>query len=106
PAVRLDVGALKQTLTFAFASGVPSAAFAQALESATLPPSTWEPRSFAKEIFLSELIVGCFKVTIEGHRYTLDQANLARILGRPPADSAVADFRRGVIDMLARSTPM
>ena len=36
PEVRLDAAQLKQTLTFAFASGVPSTAFAQLLESASL----------------------------------------------------------------------
>jgi len=106
PRVRLDASALKQTLTFAFASGVPSTAFAQALEAATLPDSTWEPRSFAKELFLPELIAGCFKVVIGGQRYAIDQANLGRILTRPPSDPTVVEFRRGVLGELARSEPL
>ncbi len=104
-AVRLDSATLKQTFTFAFASGVPSTAFAQALEGAALPESLWDPSSFAKGIFLADLVAG-FKVTIAGHAYALDQANLARILARPPSNLGVADFRRRVLGELASSDLM
>jgi DNA mismatch repair protein MutS2 len=97
PAVRLDVAHLKQTLTFAFASGVPSTAFAQILEGASLPASTWEPRSFARELFLPELVAGCLKVLIGGRPYAVDRANLERILARPPADRQVVDYRRRIM---------
>src|SRR5262245_51003897 len=103
PAVRLDAATLKQTLTFAFASGVPSSALAQTLEGARLPPSTWEPRSFAKELFLAELITGCCKVVIAGHPYVIDRANLVRILTAPPSNPTVVDFRRAVLRELAAS---
>src|ERR1044071_897112 len=106
PAVRLDAATLKQTLTFAFASGVPSSSFAQVLEGARLPPSTWDPRSFAKELFLPELIAGCCKVTIGGHPYPIDRANLARILSRPPSSWAVAAFRRRILIELSRSNTL
>ena len=102
PVVRLDAAALKQTLTFGFASGVPSTALAQHLESA-LPSSSWEPGSFAKELFLSELIAGCCKVTIETRAYAIDRANLARILARPPRDQGDFEMRRGVLRDLASS---
>jgi len=102
PAVRLDAAALKQTLTFGFASGVPSTALAQHLETA-LPSSTWEPKSFAKELFLSELIAGCCKVTVEARAYAIDRGNLARILARPPQDQADSEMRRAVLRDLASS---
>jgi DNA mismatch repair protein MutS2 len=101
PAVRVDAAQLKQTLTFAFASGVPSTAFAQLLLGATLPDSSWEPRSFAGELFLSELVAGAMKVTIGGRPYAVDRANLERILGRPPADRNVVEFRRRILAELA-----
>jgi DNA mismatch repair protein MutS2 len=103
PAVRLDAATLKQTLTFAFASGVPSSALAQAVAGARLPASTWEPRTFAKELFLPELIAGCCKVSIGGHVYAIDRVNLARLLGAPPSNLAVVDFRRTVLRELAGS---
>src|SRR5262245_2920412 len=103
PAVRLDAPTLKQTLTFAFASGVPSSALAQVLAGARLPASTWEPRSFAKELFLPELVAGCCKVSIGGHAYDIDRANVARILSSPPSSLAVVDFRRASLRELAGS---
>src|SRR6478609_1564721 len=102
PAVRLDAAALKQTLTFGFASGVPSTALAQHLETA-LPDSTWEPASFAKELFLSELIAGCCKVTVDTRVYPIDRSNLARILARPPRDPADCELRRAILRDLAGS---
>src|SRR5215208_2383185 len=101
PAVRLDAAQLKQTLTFAFASGVPSTAFAQILESASLPASTWEPQSFARELFLTELVTGCMKVKIAGRAYAIDRVNLERILGHPPTDRKVVEYRRQIMAELA-----
>jgi DNA mismatch repair protein MutS2 len=103
PAMRLDAAQLKQTMTFAFASGVPSTAFAQLLERATLPDSSWDPSSFAREIFLSELVAGCMKVTIAGRPYPVDRANLERILGKPPTDGRVVEFRRAILAELTGS---
>jgi DNA mismatch repair protein MutS2 len=97
PALRLDAVELRQTLTFAFASGVPSTAFTQLLNGGVLPPSTWEPRSFASALFLPELVAGCMKVTIDGRPFPVDRKNLERILGRPPSDHRVVDFRRAIL---------
>ena len=102
PAVRLDAAAIQQTLTFGFASGVPGTALAQHLETA-LPSSTWDPGSFVRELFLSELIAGCCKVTVDTRAYAIDRSNLSRILSRPPQDQADAETRRGVLRELAGS---
>jgi DNA mismatch repair protein MutS2 len=100
PAIRLDVAQLKQTLTFAFASGVPSSAFAQLLQGAVLPASTWEPRGFARELFLSEFVAGAMKVTIGGRPYAIDRANVERVLARPPASRETVEFRRAILSEL------
>jgi DNA mismatch repair protein MutS2 len=102
PRIRLDVAALKQTLTFGFASGVPGSALAQHLEGA-LPASHWDPGSFAKELFLAELIGGCCKVTIDTRSYGIDRNHLARILARPPSDPKDAETRRAVLRDLVGS---
>jgi DNA mismatch repair protein MutS2 len=102
PAVRLDAGALKQTLTFGFASGVPGTALAQHLETG-LPDSSWAPETFAKELFLAELIAGCCKVTIDTRSYAIDRNHLARILARPPRDPADCEVRRGILRDLSGS---
>jgi DNA mismatch repair protein MutS2 len=101
PALRLDAAELRQTLTFAFASGVPSTAFAQILAKGSLPPSTWEARSFAEELFLSELVAGCMKVHIDGRAFAVDRKNLERLLSEPPSDGQVVDFRRAILAELA-----
>jgi DNA mismatch repair protein MutS2 len=80
PSLRLDAHALKQTLTFAFASGVPESAFSQAIESGSLVPSTWTPEHFARDLFVADFVSGCLDVTIDGHKYRTDQAQIARVL--------------------------
>ncbi|HKQ68776.1 MAG TPA: DNA mismatch repair protein, partial [Polyangiaceae bacterium] len=84
-------------------SGAPSAAFSQSLEAATLPHSGWDARAFESQLFLGDLIRGCFQVEIEGRPHPIDQQNLARILSRPPSDSSVVRFRCEVLAELARS---
>ncbi len=65
-----------------------------------------DPGSFTKGLFLSELVAGCFKVAIGGHRYDIDRAHLARILSQPPSNPAVAEFRRDVLRELSASESM
>jgi DNA mismatch repair protein MutS2 len=101
PSVRLDATALAQTLTFAFASGVPGSTFAELASTAALPESSWVPSGFAKELFVREFVANCLSVRIAGHPYPLDQANLARVLSLPPSDDADVVFRRGVLAELA-----
>src|SRR6185503_4072747 len=68
---------------------------------ALLPASTWEPKSFAAALFLSELVAGCMKVTIGGRVFAVDRVNLERILARPPADRKVVEYRRQIMAELA-----
>ena len=103
PAVRLDAASLKQTLTFAFASGAPGSALAQAIESATLPPSTWDPGAFADQLFLSDFVASCLRVRIDNRPFAVDQANLRRILSRPPSNWEEVHFRRTLLGELASS---
>jgi DNA mismatch repair protein MutS2 len=106
PALRLDAAALKQTLTFAFASGAPGSALAQTLEKAALPPSTWEPSAFAEQLFLADFVATCLKVKIGQRAFGVDQVNLRRVLARPPQDLAVVEFRRGILGELASSAEL
>jgi DNA mismatch repair protein MutS2 len=103
PTLRLDAAALKQTLTFAFASGVPGTVFEQALGQAALPASTWDPRFFARELFLDDFVATCFAVKIEGHPFPIDRAHLVRVLSHPPSDQSTVEFRRDVFRELESS---
>jgi len=104
PTVRFDATSLAQTLTFAFASGVPGSTFAEFAAGAALPPSSWVPSGFAKELFVREFVASCLSVRIDGHPYAIDQQNLARVLALPPRDQRDVEFRRAVLSELATSS--
>jgi DNA mismatch repair protein MutS2 len=106
PTLRLDAHELKQTLTFAFASGVPQSAFQQAIQNGSVVPSTWDPDQFARDLFVSELVSGCLGVTIDGHKYRTDQGHIARVLSHPPTDPATVELRREVLRDLSASPAM
>ncbi len=56
PAVRVDFGALRDTLVFAFAMGGSVESFEEALGGASLPPSAWDRTHFARDLFLDDLV--------------------------------------------------
>jgi DNA mismatch repair protein MutS2 len=103
PLARSDLDELRQSLAFAFASGVSGGLFAQALDRAPLAPSTWRPESFAPDLFLEELVARCFRVQVGGHEAVASRGFLLRVLSRPPVDPAVADHRRAILHELASS---
>ena len=103
PSLRLDAASLKQSLTFAFASGAVGAAFEQAIARARLPASTWDAADFAPQLFLPEFIASCLDVEIEGQRFPINRALLARVLASPPAEEATVELRRSILDELAAS---
>jgi DNA mismatch repair protein MutS2 len=103
PLARNDVDELRQSLAFAFASGVSGGLFAQALEKAPLAPSTWRPESFAPDLFLDELVGRCFRVLVGGHEASINRGFLLRVVSRPPADPGIADHRRAILDELVSS---
>jgi DNA mismatch repair protein MutS2 len=106
PALRLDAASLKQTLTFAFASGAPGSAFAQILANAVLPPSSWDPAAFADQLFLPDFVSSCLRVKVNGRSLATDQVNLRRVLSHPPSDFAVVSFRRELLAELAGSAEL
>jgi DNA mismatch repair protein MutS2 len=103
PVLALDAAGMEQTLVFAFASGVPTSVFDQHLEQRTLSPSSWDPSCFAGEVFLHELVRGCFRVTIDGSHYDLHDELIVKVLASPPKDQKTVRFRNGVLAELAGS---
>jgi DNA mismatch repair protein MutS2 len=96
PFDRVDLGELKQTLSFAFATGDVGDALAQVVDRMTLSPTSWEMKDFASEVFLDVLIERCFPVIIEGRAFHRSAALLRRILCSPPADPNVVAFRQAI----------
>ena len=103
PIQRIDVELTKVAMTFAFASGVSGGLFADALDKATIAPSTWEPSVYASDLFLHEFVARCFQVRLGGKDATLFTNHLVKVLERPPADPAVVEHRRAIAGELAAS---
>jgi len=68
PITRIDVDHTKVAMAMAFASGVSGGLFADALDKAKVAPSTWQPASFANDLFLQSFVALCFKVQIQRAR--------------------------------------
>jgi DNA mismatch repair protein MutS2 len=103
PALRIDGEATRLAIALAFAAGVSGGVFSEALDRASVAPSTWEPASFANDLFLHQFVALCFKVRIAGHDVPLSTNHLVKVLGRPPSDRAIVVHRRGVIAELVSS---
>jgi DNA mismatch repair protein MutS2 len=103
PIQRIDVEVTKVAMTFAFASGVSGGLFADALERASVAPSTWEPSVYAADLFLHDFVARCFHVRLGGRDATLFTTHLVKLLERPPADPAVVEHRRAIAAELAAS---
>lgn len=101
PIPRPDLEELRQSLSFAFSSGVSGGLFNQALERAPMAPSSWEPKSFASDLFLEELVARCFRVRAFGHEAAVNRGFLLRVLSRPPSDPRVVELRRGILHELS-----
>jgi DNA mismatch repair protein MutS2 len=105
PTVRVDRAALRQALTFAFASGVSGGAFTEALDGARVEP-TWDPALFAKDVFLRELVSRSFKVIVDGHDYVVSERYLTRLLAAPPTEAPVVHFRQAILRELSESAEL
>lgn len=97
PMTRVDMDATRLALTLAFASGVSGGLFTEALDRARVAPSTWQPESFAADLFLSHFVSACFKVRAAGTHPLASATHLVRVLSSPPSDLRSVEFRRGIL---------
>ncbi len=104
PTTRIDFDQTKFAIALAFASGVSGGLCSDALDRATIAPSTWEPASFASDLFVQNFVALCFKIRIGNSDATLSVTHLVKLLTHPPSDRAVVDFRRAIAAELAEST--
>ncbi len=107
PLVRVDLEATKLAIALAFASGVSGGLFSDALDRATVAPSTWQPSAFTRDLFVQNFVSLCFKVRapperarLGGSDATLCTNHLVRVLTNPPQDPAAVDHRRAIISEL------
>jgi len=103
---RIDRDAARLSIQLAFAAGVSGGLFADVLSKATLAPSSWDPSTFAADLFLRDFVASCFKVRIDGHEREIVTTHLLRILAQPPSDPAHVAHRRGIVAELVSSPPL
>ncbi|HEY6560628.1 MAG TPA: DNA mismatch repair protein [Polyangiaceae bacterium] len=97
PLQRIDVEQTRLAVTMAFAGGSSGGLFADALETAKLAPTSWEPAGFAGDLFLERFVAGSFKIQIGREQPVLSVKHLVRLIAHPPADPAVIEFRREIL---------
>lgn len=101
-AARIDLDQTKFAITMAFAGSTSGGMFAEALDRAIIPASTWDPNGFAGDLFLQQIVTKYFSIPVGNGEATLTSANyLLRLMAKPPSDPAIIKFRRDILDELA-----
>lgn len=103
PLLRIDAEQTRLAVTLAFAGGTSGGLFADALETARLVPSTWEPAGFTNDLFLQRLVADSFRAQIGRDQPLLTTSHLVRLIAHPPADRKIVDFRRAILAELVAS---
>jgi DNA mismatch repair protein MutS2 len=101
PRDAVDPARTRQSIAFAFASGVSGGLFYEALAAAPLAPSTWDRGGFAADLFLDTLCDSTFKPTVSaGEEAPADAASarghLVRLLAHPPSDRNIVLYRQEI----------
>jgi DNA mismatch repair protein MutS2 len=97
PRNRIATEQVKLSVSLAFASGVAGGLFSDALDRASVAPTTWQPASFVSDLFVSQFAALCFR----GEKEPISTTHIVRLLASPPADRAIIDHRRGIVSELS-----
>jgi len=101
PQRRLDAQALREALTFAFATGGTSESFSKIWERANFGASDFSSNCFARELFLSDFVARCLSFTVAGQKYVPERGHLLRLIAQPPRDLRVTRFRSEILRELS-----
>lgn len=104
PRYLLDREALASQLAFAFAGGDAADGIRRVLAELDPAPSEWRPESFARHLFVDELVKTACRVDLDGGPAEIDTHFLVQLLTRPPTDAKVRDFRREILAELVDGT--
>jgi DNA mismatch repair protein MutS2 len=102
PVARAPSRRLHEALTFAFARGEAEERLLE-LASPPVSQSTFRQDCFAKDLFLDELLGGCFLIEVRGRRHEPTRTHLRSILVNPP-NRATTVLRQGVLRELEQDT--
>jgi len=101
PQRRLDAQALRETLTFAFATGGTAESFTKIWERAQFGASDFSSDCFARELFLGDFVSRCLSFSVAGQKYVPERGHLQRLLAQPPRDLRVTQFRHQILRELS-----
>jgi DNA mismatch repair protein MutS2 len=101
PQRRLDARALRQALTFAFATGGTAEAFGKIWERAAFCASDFASDCFARELFLGDFVTRCLSFTVGGQKYVPERGHMLGLLSHPPNDPKVTRFRQAILQELS-----
>lgn len=101
PELWVNAIALRQVLTFAFASGCGSDAFEHALERTRSAESRFIPDCFEKDLFVRDLVARCFPLATTSGKHKPRKRELIELLLRPPLASETVAFRHEILRELA-----
>ena len=96
PRTRVDLERTRLAVSLAFASGVAGGLFADALDRASVTPSTWQPSLFASNLFVQQFVTLCFR------REAVSTTQLVNLLTRPPSSLETIEHRRAIAGELAQ----
>ena len=97
PQRRLDARALREALTFAFATGGTADVFNKIWERAEFGASDFSSDCFARELFLSDFVARCLSFTVGNQKYVPERAHLLRLISHPPRDPNATRFRHEIL---------
>ncbi len=103
PFCRIDREQTRIAMVLAFSGGVSGGLFTDALDRASIAPSTWDPNCYARDVFLAEFVAKCFKIQIGQNDCVLATSALVKLLAHPPADPAIVHYRRNILSQIAQS---
>jgi DNA mismatch repair protein MutS2 len=103
PEVRLDARALRQTLTFAFATGGGGDAFDRVLAKLTPASSSHSPQCYSSDLFLDDFVARCLVTRLGDAQRGFHRSYIRTQLSLPPSQRADAELRQGVFrELLGR----
>lgn len=94
---RVDAERTELSIVLAFSGATSGGLFAETLDRARVPPSSWDPAAFAGDLFLKEFVMSCFGIRLGSEWATLSTNHLVRLLASPPVDRAVVEYRRAIL---------
>jgi len=100
---RIDREHTRVALVMAFAGGASGGLFADALDKAETSPSSWDPTTFARDLFLARFVTEGFRARVGAEDTVMCTNHLVRLLSQPPRDPEVVHYRRRILTELCES---